>query len=122
MNRRYSRALITGINGQDGAWLAAQLLGEGVEVIGTHRPTSPAGNWRLKDLGFAGHRNLHMRALDASSPAGCRGLISEVAPKSAEEASAAMTAFFSELSANRPANPQLSEAQMDELIKSSTDV
>jgi prevent-host-death family protein len=49
-------------------------------------------------------------------------LISEVAPKSAEEASAAMTAFFSELSANRPANPQLSEAQMDELIKSSTDV
>ena len=43
MSRRYSRVLITGINGQDGAWLAAQLLAEGIEVIGTHRPTSPAG-------------------------------------------------------------------------------
>lgn len=81
MTRRYSRALITGINGQDGAWLAAQLLADGVEVIGTHRPTSPAGNWRLQDLGFAGHRNLHMRALDASSATACRGLINEVEPQ-----------------------------------------
>lgn len=81
MSRRYSRALITGINGQDGAWLAAQLLADGVEVIGTHRPTSPAGNWRLQDLGFANHRNLHMRALDANSAAASRGLISEVAPQ-----------------------------------------
>ena len=81
MTRRYTRALITGINGQDGAWLAAQLLAEGIEVIGTHRPTSPAGNWRLQDLGFASHRNLHMRALDASRITECRELISEVAPQ-----------------------------------------
>ena len=81
MSRRYSRVLITGINGQDGAWLAAQLLAEGIEVIGTHRPTSPAGNWRLQNLGFATHRNLHLRALDASSATGCRGLVSEVAPQ-----------------------------------------
>ncbi len=81
MTRRYTRALITGINGQDGAWLAAQLLADGVEVIGTHRPTSPAGNWRLQDLGFASHRNLHMRALDASSTTECRELISEIAPQ-----------------------------------------
>ena len=81
MSRRYSRVIITGINGQDGAWLAAQLLAEGVEVIGTHRPTSPPGNWRLQDLGFAGHRNLHMRALDASNASSCRGLVSEIAPQ-----------------------------------------
>ena len=81
MTRRYSRALITGINGQDGAWLAARLLGEGIEVIGTHRPTSPAGNWRLQELGFSNHPNLHLRALDAGNVAACRGLLSEVEPQ-----------------------------------------
>ncbi|HET9032157.1 MAG TPA: GDP-mannose 4,6-dehydratase [Dokdonella sp.] len=78
MKRRYSRALITGINGQDGAWLAAQLLGEGIEVFGTHRPASPAGNWRLQELGFASHPNLHHRALDLGNVAACRGLLSDV--------------------------------------------
>ena len=81
MNRRYSRALITGINGQDGAWLAAQLLAEGVTVIGTHRPTSPAGNWRLQELGFASHPNLQLRALDSSNVAACRGLLNEIEPQ-----------------------------------------
>lgn len=78
MTRRYSRALITGINGQDGAWLAARLLGEGIEVIGTHRPTSPAGNWRLHELGFANHPNLHLRALDSANVAACHGLLNDV--------------------------------------------
>lgn len=81
MKRRYSRALITGINGQDGAWLAAQLLGEGIEVIGTHRPASPAGNWRLQELGFANHPNLHHRALDPGNVAACRDLLNDVGPQ-----------------------------------------
>ncbi len=81
MTRRYTRALITGINGQDGAWLAARLLGEGIEVIGTHRPTSPAGNWRLQELGFANHPNLHLRALDSGNAAACRGLLNDVEPQ-----------------------------------------
>ncbi len=80
MTRRFSRALITGINGQDGAWLAAKLLGEGVEVFGTHRPTSPAENWRLQELGFSNHANLHTRALDPESLTACRGLLSELEP------------------------------------------
>jgi GDPmannose 4,6-dehydratase len=81
MSRRYSRALITGINGQDGAWLAARLLAEGVEVIGTHRPTSPAGNWRLQELGFANHARLSLRALDPENLAACRGLMNDIAPQ-----------------------------------------
>ena len=81
MSRRYSRALITGINGQDGAWLAAHLLAEGITVIGTHRPTSPAGNWRLQELGFVNHPNLHLRALDSSNVAACRGLLNEIEPQ-----------------------------------------
>lgn len=78
MKRRYSRALITGINGQDGAWLAAQLLAEGIEVVGTHRPASPAGNWRLQELGFANHPNLRLRALDPGNIAACRDVLSDI--------------------------------------------
>jgi GDPmannose 4,6-dehydratase len=81
MKRRYARALITGIGGQDGAWLAAQLLGEGIEVIGTRRPSSPAGNWRLDELGVSAHANLHLRTLELGDPADCRSLLAEVAPQ-----------------------------------------
>lgn len=81
MSRRYARALITGINGQDGAWLAARLLGEGIEVFGTHRPTSPAGNWRLQELGLANHANLHLHALDAGNIGACRDLLADVEPQ-----------------------------------------
>jgi GDPmannose 4,6-dehydratase len=81
VSRRYSRALITGINGQDGAWLAARLLAEGVDVIGTHRPTSPAGNWRLQELGFANHTRLGLRALDPENLVACRDLMNDVAPQ-----------------------------------------
>ncbi|MFZ1839391.1 MAG: GDP-mannose 4,6-dehydratase, partial [Dokdonella sp.] len=81
MSRRYTRALITGINGQDGAWLAAHLLGEGIEVFGTHRPTSPAGNWRLQELGLANHANLHLHALDAGNIAACRDLLADFEPQ-----------------------------------------
>ena len=50
------RAFITGITGQDGAYLAALLLGKGYEVTGLVRRSSHAqfGDHRLKHLGIAG--------------------------------------------------------------------
>ena len=45
------RALITGIFGQDAAYLAKYLLQQGYEVIGTHRRTSTLNTWRLRELG-----------------------------------------------------------------------
>ena len=42
-SRPDARALITGVTGQDGSFLAEQLLGEGYEVIGLTR-RDPAGN------------------------------------------------------------------------------
>lgn len=81
MNRRYTRALITGVGGQDGAWLAAQLLREGIEVTGTHRPSSPAGNWRLDELGIAMHAALQLRTLDLRDASACRLIVAEVAPQ-----------------------------------------
>ena len=47
-----TRALITGITGQDGAYLAKLLLGKGYEVYGTFRRTSELHLERLKYLGI----------------------------------------------------------------------
>ena len=45
-------ALITGITGQDGAYLANFLLGKGYKVFGGHRRLSTPNIWRLYDLGI----------------------------------------------------------------------
>lgn len=46
------KALITGITGQDGSYLAQLLLGKDYEVIGTYRRTSTPNFWRLEELGI----------------------------------------------------------------------
>lgn len=46
------RALITGIRGQDGAYLARLLLEKGYEVIGGDRRSSDGNYWRLSALGI----------------------------------------------------------------------
>lgn len=46
------RALVTGITGQDGAYLAQYLLKRGYEVYGTHRRLSSPNFWRLHYLGI----------------------------------------------------------------------
>ena len=43
-------ALITGISGQDGAYLAKYLLEKNYIVIGTNRRSSRSNNWRLEEL------------------------------------------------------------------------
>ena len=47
------RALITGVTGQDGAYLAQLLLGKGYEVYGTFRRSSSPNFWRLHVLDIA---------------------------------------------------------------------
>ncbi|RLF22173.1 MAG: GDP-mannose 4,6-dehydratase [Thermoprotei archaeon] len=46
------RALITGITGQDGAYLAKLLIEKGYEVYGTFRRVSTPNFWRLQYLGI----------------------------------------------------------------------
>lgn len=48
---RTKRALITGITGQDGAYMAAFLLDKGYEVFGAYRRSSTPNFWRLRALG-----------------------------------------------------------------------
>src|SRR5436190_6005366 len=47
-------ALITGISGQDGAYLARLLLGKGYRVFGARRRSSNDAVPRLRELGIAG--------------------------------------------------------------------
>ena len=57
-------AVITGITGQDGAYLTELLLGKGYQVFGTYRRTSSVNFWRLDELGMTGHANLHLVEYD----------------------------------------------------------
>jgi GDPmannose 4,6-dehydratase len=46
------KALITGVRGQDGAYLSQLLLSKGYQVYGTDLPAT--GDWRLRELGVYG--------------------------------------------------------------------
>ena len=58
------KAIITGITGQDGAYLAELLLEKGYTVYGTYRRTSSVNFWRIEELGVAQHPNLHLVEYD----------------------------------------------------------
>jgi GDPmannose 4,6-dehydratase len=62
------RALITGVTGQDGAYLAHLLLTKGYNVFGTFRRLSTPNFWRLQALGIYDQMKLiSMDLLDSSS-------------------------------------------------------
>jgi len=58
------KAIITGITGQDGAYLAELLLSKGYQVYGTYRRTSSVNFWRIEELGIDKHPNLHLVEYD----------------------------------------------------------
>ncbi|HHL4077528.1 MULTISPECIES: GDP-mannose 4,6-dehydratase [Burkholderia] len=57
-------SIITGITGQDGAYLAQLLLDKGYTVYGTYRRTSSVNFWRIEELGIGKHPNLHLVEYD----------------------------------------------------------
>ncbi|HJV83651.1 GDP-mannose 4,6-dehydratase [Noviherbaspirillum sp.] len=59
-----STAIITGITGQDGAYLAELLLSKGYKVVGTYRRTSSVNFWRIEELGIDKHPNLQLVEYD----------------------------------------------------------
>jgi GDPmannose 4,6-dehydratase len=58
------KSIVTGITGQDGAYLAQLLLEKGYTVYGTYRRTSSVNFWRIEELGVAQHPNLHLVEYD----------------------------------------------------------
>ena len=80
MSWQLRHALITGLSGQDGALLAAQLLARGIAVSGTHRPGRALDDWRLRELGIARYRHLRSVALDPTAADACAAIVRDLQP------------------------------------------
>ncbi|MBN6109992.1 GDP-mannose 4,6-dehydratase [Xanthomonas bonasiae] len=74
------KAIITGVTGQDGAYLTELLLGKGYEVYGTYRRTSSVNFWRLDELGVAEHPNLHLVEYDLTDLGTTIAMVQRVQP------------------------------------------
>jgi GDPmannose 4,6-dehydratase len=69
-------AIITGVTGQDGAYLAELLLAKGYRVIGTYRRTSSVNFWRMEELGISQHPSLDLVEFDLTDLASAVRLLS----------------------------------------------
>lgn len=77
------RALITGITGQDGAYLAQFLLDKGYEVHGTYRRTSLPNDGRLKALRYHNKplvESCILHCVDITDPLAVVSVVSTVQP------------------------------------------
>ncbi|MFA6192472.1 MAG: GDP-mannose 4,6-dehydratase [Sulfurimonas sp.] len=74
------KAIITGITGQDGAYLAELLLEKGYEVYGTYRRTSSVNFWRIEELGIQNHKNLHLVEYDLTDQANSIHMVKNIEP------------------------------------------
>ncbi|MFZ6751760.1 GDP-mannose 4,6-dehydratase [Undibacterium sp. Dicai25W] len=73
-------ALITGITGQDGAYLTELLLEKNYTVYGTYRRTSSVNFWRLDELGVTSHPNLHLVEYDLTDLGSTIALVQKTQP------------------------------------------
>ena len=74
------RAVITGITGQDGAYLSKHLLGQGYEVYGAYRRSASTNFWRIEDLGIRNHPHLHLVEYDLTDLGSTMRLIESAEP------------------------------------------
>ena len=74
------RALITGVTGQDGSYLAEFLLAKGYEVHGIRRRSSTFGTQRIEHLIFGEPPQLHLHYGDLSDGNGLMRLLREIRP------------------------------------------
>ncbi|NIF73075.1 GDP-mannose 4,6-dehydratase [Burkholderia sp. Ap-962] len=73
-------AIVTGITGQDGAYLTKLLLDKGYRVTGTYRRTSSTNFWRIAELGVEQHPNLSLVEHDLTDLGSCLRLLERTRP------------------------------------------
>ena len=74
------RALITGITGQDGSYLAELLISKGYEVHGLRRRSSTFGTERIEHLIHGDEPKLHLHYGDLADGNGLMRLLREIEP------------------------------------------
>ncbi|MBN3566146.1 GDP-mannose 4,6-dehydratase [Burkholderia cenocepacia] len=80
MSQTRKKAIITGISGQDGAYLTKLLLDKGYEVTGTYRRTSSVNFWRIAELGVDTHPNLTLVEHDLTDAGSSLRLLERTQP------------------------------------------
>ena len=73
-------ALVTGITGQDGAYLAEYLTNIGYKVYGAYRRNSSVNFWRIEALGIDCHPNLHLVEYDLTDMGSAIRLLQKAEP------------------------------------------
>ena len=73
-------AIITGISGQDGAYLSKLLLEKDYIVYGTYRRTASMNFWRIEELGVRNNPNLHLVGYDLTDPSSAIRLLEKINP------------------------------------------
>ncbi|MDR1922652.1 MAG: GDP-mannose 4,6-dehydratase [Candidatus Adiutrix sp.] len=76
-------AIVTGVTGQDGAYLASLLLAKGYKVFGAYRRSSSVNFWRLESLGLHGHPGLELVEHDLTDLSSALRLVDRAAPSEA---------------------------------------
>jgi GDPmannose 4,6-dehydratase len=74
------KAIITGVTGQDGAYLTRLLLNKGYSVYGAFRRTSSVNFWRIEELGIEGHPKLTLIEYDLTDFGATMALVQKVQP------------------------------------------
>jgi GDPmannose 4,6-dehydratase len=74
------KAIVTGITGQDGAYLAELLLEKGYAVYGTYRRTASVNFWRIEELGISKHPNLHLVEYDLTDASSSIRMVADIQP------------------------------------------
>ena len=74
------KAIITGITGQDGAYLAQLLLKKGYKVYGTYRRVASVNFWRIEELGIKNHPNLELVEFDLIDASSAIRMVAEIEP------------------------------------------
>lgn len=74
------KAIITGITGQDGAYLTELLLEKGYKVFGTYRRTSSVNFWRLDEVGVTNHPNLELVEYDLTDLGTTISMVQKIQP------------------------------------------
>ncbi|MDD2266031.1 GDP-mannose 4,6-dehydratase [Sulfuricurvum sp.] len=74
------KAIVTGITGQDGAYLAELLLEKGYDVYATYRRTASVNFWRIEELGIQNHPNLHLIEYDLTDQSNTIRMVMDIHP------------------------------------------
>jgi len=75
------KAIITGVGGQDGAYLARYLIDLGYEIYGGYRRAVSPNFWRLNELDLLNEPNFHLVEFELTDPFNILSVVTKIRPE-----------------------------------------